>query len=102
MFVSWCANQAGILGSIIPSYCLCSNAVSTYRAWGRYRTRISGYIPKPGDVFFLYDSSESVPYCHTGIVEFVEGNTIHTIEGNSSDMVRRCIRNINVLLSYLE
>ena len=42
--------------------------------------------PEVGDVvFFYYDGDIN----HTGIVERVSGGLIYTIEGNSSDMVRR-------------
>ena len=43
--------------------------------------------PKPGDqIFFTYSTGE---VSHTGIVEAVTGNTVTTIEGNSSDQVAR-------------
>lgn len=88
MFVSWCANKAGILGSIVPRYALCSDGVNWYKARGRYKTRISGYNPKPGDVIFFKNSSGS--YYHTGIVvEYLPSEgAIRTIEGNSSDAVK--------------
>jgi len=31
MFVSWCANQAGILNSIVPKYALCSAGANWYK-----------------------------------------------------------------------
>lgn len=43
--------------------------------------------PNVGDqIFFSYSAGE---YSHTGIVETVNGNTITTIEGNTSDSVGR-------------
>ena len=43
--------------------------------------------PRPGDqIFFSYSAGE---YSHTGIVVDVNGNTITTIEGNTSDSVGR-------------
>ena len=86
MFVSWCASQAGILGSLVPRYSWCASGASWYRARGRYRTRTSGYRPLPGDIIFYSHGSD---YYHTGIVEYVSGNEVHTIEGNTSDAVRR-------------
>lgn len=86
MFVSWCASQAGILGSLVPRYSWCASGASWYRARGRYRTRTSGYRPLPGDIIFYSHGSD---YYHTGIVEYVNGNEVHTIEGNTSDAVRR-------------
>ncbi len=92
IFVSWCANQAGILGSIVPKYSYCENAVEWYRARGRYRTRQSGYTPKPGDVIFFYDASESAPFCHTGIVTGYENGVVITTEGNAKQAVRHNLR----------
>ena len=86
MFISWCAYKSGILGTIIPRYEGCYAGINWYRAVGRYRSRISGYIPKAADVGFLINGS------HTFIVEYVNGNEIHTIEGNLSDSVTRNVR----------
>ena len=47
--------------------------------------------PKVGDVVFFANrgASDRGPGRHVGIVERVEGNEIHTIEGNLSNSVRR-------------
>lgn len=46
-----------------------------------------GTVPEPADqIFFTYAAGE---VSHTGIVEKVVGNTIYTIEGNTSDGVYR-------------
>ena len=44
-FVSWCANESGILGSIVPTYQSCEIGANWYMGRGRYRTRTSGYVP---------------------------------------------------------
>ncbi|WWU66686.1 peptidoglycan-binding protein (plasmid) [Clostridium baratii] len=86
MFVSWCANKAGIMGRLIPRFEGCYAGVNWYKDRGRFRLS-SSYTPKPGDIFFLSG------YSHTGIVEKVEGNTIVTIEGNDvNDAVGRHYR----------
>lgn len=51
--------------------------VSFFRNQGRYYARGS-YTPKKGDVIFFRDSS------HVGLVEYVYGGYVHTIEGNTS------------------
>lgn len=92
IFVSWCANQAGILGSVVPRYHYCENGVNWYRSVGRYRTRQSGYIPKEGDVIFFYDASKSDPFYHTGIVTGYENGEVITTEGNKDQAVRHNLR----------
>src|SRR3712207_9204839 len=53
MFVSWCANEAGILNRTVPKYASCANGAEWYKSKERYKTRESGYIPKTGDVIFF-------------------------------------------------
>jgi len=82
MFVSWCANQAGIPTSVLAKYARSNPA-------GYGLTELSGYSyrPQPGDLFF-YRS-----YSHVGIVYYVEGDYFYSLEGNTgsnSDSV--CIR----------
>lgn len=79
-FECWCANQIGVLGSLIPK---CNNVGvlrDWYKARGLYHLKTS-YTPKAGDLIIFKNAS------HTGIVERVENGRIWTIEGNSKDKV---------------
>ena len=62
-----------------------------------YYARSSGYVPKPGDIIFFGSSS------HVGIVESVTGSgssaIVNTIEGNTSDAVKR--RSYSISSSYI-
>ena len=79
-FECWCANQVGILGSLVPK---CNN-VGTLRDWykarGLYHLR-GAYTPKNGDLIIFKNAS------HTGIVEKILNSRVWTIEGNSHDRV---------------
>ncbi len=88
MFVSWCANQAGILGNVVPMYAYCPYGKNWYADKGRYRFPIMGYTPKEGDVVFYRSNGVS---CHTGIVIGCNPSThmITTIEGNEGQAVRK-------------
>ena len=66
----------------------CSSSAQYYKTAGRW-TR----DPQPGDQIFFYDDGGQIN--HTGIVESVNGNTVTTIEGNSSDRVARRQYSIN-------
>lgn len=55
------------------------NSANLYKKAGRWSN-----TPHRGDQIFFGGSG------HTGIVESVESGTIHTIEGNKGDEVRRC------------
>ena len=93
MFVSWCAHYAGITNTLVPKYSWCPSGVSWYKSRGRYHISGNGYVPKIGDIIFFYNA-QAGRVSHTGIV--IEGTTTHvsTIEGNSSDGVRRKTYNL--------
>lgn len=87
MFVSWCANQAGIGTDIIPKYCGCTAGRKWFMERGLYQARESDYLPKAGDVVFFRDTTETADIStHTGIVYACDGVKVYTIEGNTSDM----------------
>ena len=66
----------------------CLYSAQYYKSAGRWHTN----APQVGDqIFFSYSPGE---YSHTGIVEQVNGDTVTTIEGNTSDSVGRRQYNI--------
>lgn len=77
MFVSWCAAQCGISTDSIPKLAYVPYCVDFYQKQGRYKAK-GTYRPQPGDLI-IYGSNS-----HIGIVEKVQGNTVFTIEGNTS------------------
>lgn len=89
---AWCADFVTYvvketLGSDTPAG-FGSAAVSGLRDWGkangRYISRSQWSQVKPGDIMIQKENGAS----HTGIVTKVDPDgTIHTIEGNTSDMV---------------
>lgn len=81
MFVSWCADQAGIDTSIIPRHASCSAGVDWFQNNGTFHSP-SGYQPQPGDIAYF-------TYGHIGIVESVSDSKVTLIEGNTTDAVRR-------------
>ena len=90
MFVDWCfwklggskekgewlECQTGLYGAG------CEWSSDCYRRAGRFDKN-----PRPGDqIFFGKTDAEE----HTGIVEKIENGKVHTIEGNASNMCKRC------------
>jgi hypothetical protein len=94
-FVSWVYNEAGagFTDGDGPEWRIAGAVrLSDYiRANGNWTERSSNsFNPQPGDVVqFLFASSTVSPNDHVGIVERVEGTTLHTIEGNSGNQVAR-------------
>ena len=82
MFVSWCANQAGVKTSVVPKFAYVPTGMTWFKNKGRYKGRGS-YTPKRNDIVFFGGGN------HVGIVEKVSGQTLHTIEGNTTNSVAR-------------
>lgn len=74
MFVSWCADQAGI-----PTSVLKKNGFASASGFGIPTFYASEKTPRPGDLFFKTNGS------HTGIVYYVEGDYFYTLEGNTDE-----------------
>ena len=90
-FVTWCANEAGLIEEgKVPRYALCLNGVKWFKNKGKWLDK--GIVPETGMIIF-YDRRAGNGYGqdgrsdHTGIVEKVEGNYVYTIEGNWGDKV---------------
>ncbi len=87
IFVSWCAEQCGYIDSgIVPKFAWVPDGVSWFKARGQWRP--GGYTPSPGDIIF-FDWDGDGKGNHVGIVEYVENNVVHTVEGNSGDACKR-------------
>ena len=71
-FVSWCARQADISGSIITKS---ARARPDYFNVPYYHG--TEYTPQPGDLFFTEG------FTHVGFVWYVEGEFFYTVEGNA-------------------
>ena len=61
----------------------CTYSLRYYREKGQFHQ----YGPKAGDQIFFGTSLDNAT--HTGLVEKVDGSTVHTIEGNTGDQVAR-------------
>ena len=80
VFVSWVANQVGMLGTAIPMHAWTPSGLSWFRTRGLVT---QGKGAKAGDVFYIYYPSKG-RVAHVGFVERVDGNYIYTIEGNTN------------------
>lgn len=89
IFVSYCAAHSGTSTSNVPKYASCSAGRAWFQKHGRYKKK-GTYTPKRNDVVFFLNGRS-----HTGIVEKVVGNTLYTIEGNTSDAVKRRTYSLN-------
>lgn len=82
VFISWCADRAGISTDVVPKTAGVGSIMNFYKNAGRYKTRSSGYVPKAGDIAIFGNAS------HAGIVVACDGKTVSIVEGNYSDSVK--------------
>ena len=90
MFVSWCAEQAGIPSGVFKRHSYTVTMALWYQNENNpgYWHERGGYTPQPGDlIFFKFDWNDNYVN-HVGIVTKVSGGKVYTIEGNTSDSVR--------------
>jgi hypothetical protein len=83
-FVSYCANQAGLLNTYIPKHSSCNNGVTWFRNKSQfYKSQYYGgsYTPKKGDI--VYYTSNGSSSCHVGIITGSPVNGyLQVVEGN--------------------
>ena len=96
VFVGWCFLKAYGKDKALQLQCQpksgnagagCGAASNYYKQKGRWRSD-----PEKGNQIFFTDGREMT---HTGLVEYVEGNKVHTIEGNCDGGVRRRTYDLN-------
>lgn len=105
IFVTWVMYTAGVAKSVVPYFASCDIGMNWFKRnglWKNGKAYGGTYTPKTGDVIFFsskYDQSDST---HVGIVTGVSGQTVHTIEGNTSDAVheRSYALNNKYILGY--
>lgn len=93
LFVSWCAEQTGLMGSgQIPYFSFVSDGVDWFEDKGRWidgaDVNSSNYDKKiyPGMIIFFDWEPDGKPN-HVGIVTKVSDGYIYTVEGNKGDAV---------------
>lgn len=87
VFVSWLADQNGILNIDIPKFASVPVGEKYFKSRNQYKKR-DKYTPLPGDIVF-FDWNHNGSLDHVGIVEKVSGEYVYTIEGNSTNRVAR-------------
>lgn len=76
MFVSWVADKAGEAAAV-GKYASVWYHQQHFKQLGRWYAR-GAYTPQPGDLIFFGAGD------HIGLVEYVSGGRVYTIEGNTS------------------
>ncbi|WP_325200154.1 S-layer homology domain-containing protein [Oscillibacter sp.] len=84
MFVSWCAEEAGVSPKAFPRSVSCTRHCRAFTALGRYydsAARGGSYVPLQGDLALFCNIEGQIH--HIGLVLYVEDETLFTVEGNA-------------------
>lgn len=83
IFISWCANQAGIPTSVVKK-----NAVASGNScqFGEKKYSFGSRNPQPGDILYVQNDSDS-SVDHVGLVYKVDDTYIYAVEGNFGNKV---------------
>lgn len=83
IFISWCANQAGISTSVVKK-----NAVASGNScqFGEKKYSFGSRNPQPGDILYVQNDSDS-SVDHVGLVYKVDDTYIYAVEGNFGNKV---------------
>ncbi len=88
-FATWCAAQAGVADSVVPTSNYIGVSTQRLRTFfinnAKYYAR-GTYTPITGDYIFFKSEGAAVPTNHVGLVLYVKGSTVYTIEGNVSSV----------------
>ena len=88
-FVSWCADEAGLIEEgMISKFAEVNEGMSWFQEQGRWIDAVEepDYKPSPGTLIF-FDWEQDGIADHVGIVEVCKRGMVYTIEGNSGDAV---------------
>ncbi len=83
-FATWSIRTAGVPVSILKTEVSCIRLIDWLKSYSTYNTRQSGYVPEKGDLIFFKSPTSTAISTHVGIVRYVSGSTVYTIEGNTS------------------
>lgn len=87
MFVSWCAEQCNYISTgICPKLSYVPDMVTWFQGKNLW---FENSITPPVGAYIIFDWEQDGSADHVGFVEYIQDGYVHTIEGNSSDMVRR-------------
>ena len=96
--MSWCAEQAEIGTDVFPKAVSVASAYAAFAGQKRYQKSAAqggSYTPRAGDVAFYSENGDADALSHVGLVTGTADGTLYTIEGNVSNQVQRCERQLD-------
>ena len=101
VFVSWVAEQNGLLGDVIPKDAGCNDGRAWFKNHNQWHDSDGTYTPKEGDIiYFNWNGIKNGNADHVGIVQYTDNGRVYTIEGNSGEENGGEVRERNYMLTY--
>lgn len=111
-FATWCTRQAGVSTGVVKTEISCTRLIKWLRETTNravYHERGDGYTPRTGDLIFFQSNSSAAKYTasHIGIVMYVDGDTVYTVEGNTDNSGtanlgdRVCVKSYKLSNTYI-
>jgi hypothetical protein len=98
-FVTWVYNQAGYKMERTGGPAEMAEIFQNGHIYFQLNNNPRGYAPQAGDAFWMRADNDSG--FHVGIVEYVSGSAVHTIEGNvTGDMVDQRTHQLSELYAF--
>ncbi len=93
IFVSWCADQVGAIGTAVPKRASCVQMKNWFEKRGEYYPVSSDYVPQKGDIVFINTAVDGTDDIHhvdiiteSGFIKSGKTYKIKCIGGNTSDL----------------
>lgn len=83
IFISWCANQAGIPTSVVKKNAVASGSSCQF---GEKKYSFGSRAPQVGDIIYVQNDSDS-DVDHVGLIYKVDDTYIYAVEGNFGNKV---------------
>lgn len=83
IFISWCANQAGVPTSVVKKNAIASGSSCQF---GEKKYSFGSRSPQVGDIIYVQNDSDS-DVDHVGLVYKVDDTYIYSVEGNFGNKV---------------
>lgn len=90
IFVTYHLRTNDVPTWVCPNFAGCTTVNREFLIPTKFGKNPSSYTPKPADlIFFNWNGKRNGTFHHVGFVEKVVGNTVYTIEGNSTNSTVR-------------
>lgn len=88
VFISWLANECGIMNTLIPRHSGCGTGVNWFKNKNQWLN--AGNRPNKGDIIYFKPTIKGAISSHVGIVIGTTDTSVITVEGNKDNQVKKC------------